>query len=103
MSAENQTPHAGTPAPDDQKPTAETCDLRSLGASHGWALSFDSLDAAVRLLALAEDDRQDDWTREVCRQSGEMLNELTRLVTTDHESKAAFIARVRATLKLPNR
>lgn len=37
MSAENQTPNAGTPAPDDQKPTAETCDLRSLGASHGWA------------------------------------------------------------------
>jgi hypothetical protein len=67
-----------------------------------FVLSFDSLDAAVRLLTLAEDDRQDDWTREVCRQSGEMLNELTRLVTTDHETKAAFIARVRATLKLPN-
>lgn len=35
MSAENQTPNAGTPAPADQKPTAETCDLRSLGASTG--------------------------------------------------------------------
>jgi hypothetical protein len=37
MSAENQTPNAGTPAPADQKPTAETCDLRSLGASTGSA------------------------------------------------------------------
>jgi hypothetical protein len=39
MSAEDQTPNASTPEPDDQKPTAETCDLRSLGASHGWASS----------------------------------------------------------------
>lgn len=37
MSAEHQTPNAGTPAPASQEPTAEPCDLRSLGASHGSA------------------------------------------------------------------
>lgn len=67
-----------------------------LGVQHDiYGLSF-------RLLAIADDDREDDWLRDVCRQSGEMMANLANVVTTDHESKADFVARVRAIIAMQN-
>ena len=57
---------------------------------------------SFRLLAIADDDREDDWLRDVCRQSGEMLANLSNVATTDHETKADFIARFRAIIATPN-
>ena len=66
---------------------------------------FSTLDIyglSFRLLVIAEDDREDDWLRNVCRQSGEMLANLSTAVTTDHETKADFIARVRGIICMQN-
>jgi len=95
-----------TKEPNQASPEAESSGVSSgrVGSSPllGAVPPLDIYGLSFRLLAIADDDQEDDWLRDVCRQSGEMLANLTNVVTTEHETKADFIARVRAIIAMPN-
>jgi len=91
----------------NNKPASESPEVvtsKGIGSSAllGAVPPLDIYGLSFRLLAIADDDTEDDWMRDVCRQSGEMLANLSNVVTTKHETKADFIARVRAIIAMPN-